>query len=142
MGLRTWHLARAKHHKKVADDLHSQLGHDDWAVVALFYSALHYVHSMLNDEPDLGKDERHPRKHTAPPGPENGGRGVNQLVRDLYGSIRRDYASLFEASRRTRYDFDLLKADDPYSKLLEQHRRIEAFTTMRNAIRPERRDNA
>src|SRR4051794_23850879 len=102
MGARNWHVARAEYHFKVADHLRDD--YPDWAAVALFYSALHYVHSSLADEPSLAKDERHPRKHPAPAGAANGGRGVNQLVRDVYGQIHTQYMSLFEMSRRTRYD--------------------------------------
>ena len=99
MGVRKWHLKRAEHHKKASDFL---LNHfDDWAVVALFYSAMHYVHSSLADEPQLGKDERNPRKHS---GVEPGSRGTNQLVKALYPEISTSYRSLYEASRRTRYD--------------------------------------
>ncbi|MEZ0382163.1 hypothetical protein [Mycobacterium sp. pW045] len=99
MGVRKWHLKRAEHHKAASDYL---VGHfDDWAVVALFYSAMHYVHSSLADEPGLTKDERNPRKHS---GVEQGSRGTNQLVKAVYPSISAPYRSLYEASRRTRYD--------------------------------------
>ena len=103
MGARHWHVARAKRHKEVADFL-AENGHHDWAAVALFYSALQWVHSSLADEPGLPRDERHPRKHTAPAGEANAGRGVNQLVRDIYPSVHESYRSLFELSHRTRYD--------------------------------------
>ena len=33
---------------------------------------------------------------------------MNQLVRDVYPSINRSYKSLYELSRRTRYDVDAL----------------------------------
>lgn len=112
MGTRAWHVARAKHHKKAADYLHGDSTFDDWACTALFYSALQYVHSSLADEPSLAKDERHPRKHTAPPGDQFGGRGVNQLVATLYGEIEISYKSLFELSRRTRYDINQLATTD------------------------------
>ena len=92
MGARKWHVARAEHHLEVGQ--HLQGRYEDWAAVALAYSALHYVHSSLADEPALLKDERHPRKHTAPAGAGNGGRGTNQLVRDLYPSIHVQYRSL------------------------------------------------
>jgi hypothetical protein len=46
---------------------------------ALFCSALQNVHSPLADEPTLVKDERHPRKRSAPQGAQHGGRGLNQL---------------------------------------------------------------
>jgi hypothetical protein len=99
MGVRKWHLKRAEHHKNASDYMLSQF--DDWALVALFYSAMHYVHSSLADEQNLNKDERNPRKHS---GVEWGSRGTNQLVRALYPQIHPQYMSLFEISRRTRYD--------------------------------------
>ena len=108
MGSREWHLARAKRHKEAADHLAAN-DFDDWAAVALFYSAHQYVHSALSGDPTLPRDERHPRKHTAPPGPESGGRGTNQLVAALFpDEINVAYRSLFEASHRTRYDFQQL----------------------------------
>ena len=55
MGHRNWHLARAAHHKTVADFL--ALEQEDWAAVALAYSALHYIHSSLADELTVPKDE-------------------------------------------------------------------------------------
>lgn len=108
MGASKWHVARAERHKEVADFL-TKNGHDDWAAVALFYAAMMHVHSVLSSDPDLSKDERHPRKHTAGPGAANGGRGTNQLVAALFPSaVNTAYRSLFEASHRTRYDFQQL----------------------------------
>lgn len=133
MGARGWHVARAKHHAEVAAYLEATYA--DWAAVALFYSALHYVHSSLADEPSLPKDERHPRKHTAPSGAENGGRGVNQLVRDLYPGIELSYKSLFDASRRTRYDLDKL-GPMAVPMLKRQHRDVREFCVALNGTRP------
>lgn len=132
MGHRNWHLARAKHHKSVADFLVST--HEDWAAVALSYSALHYVHSSLADELGVPKDERHPRKHTAPAGPSNGGRGTNQMVRDLYPSIHVAYRSLFEMGRRTRYDINTL-GPQAYKLLLVQFESVKNFCVSLNGTR-------
>ncbi|SDI79850.1 hypothetical protein SAMN05444157_0211 [Frankineae bacterium MT45] len=118
MGARGWHVARADHHKRVADFLQEE--HPDWAAVALFYSAMMYIHSSLADESRLVKDERHPRKHTAKAGSEHGGRGTNQLVRDLYPNVHTQYISLFEMSRRTRYDIAQLGGEFAYKMLLRQ----------------------
>lgn len=98
------HLARAEHCKAASERLED--GFKDWAAVALFYSALHYVHSCLADEPGLVKDERHPRKHSRPAGQDL--RGTNQLVRDIYPEINVQYRSLEELSHRTRYDLGVL----------------------------------
>jgi hypothetical protein len=124
MGARVWHVARANYHKEVAE--HLAQSYADWACVTLFYSALHWVHSSLADEPSLPKDERHPRKHTAPAGHANGGRGVNQLVRDLYPTIHVQYISMFEISRRTRYDVDKL-GPNTYSLLVRQWTDVSQF---------------
>ena len=132
MGARSWHIARAKHHKNVADFLEAQ--HPDWAAVALFYSALQYVHSSLADESGLPKDERHPRKHTSPGGPGHGGRGLNQLVRDVYPSIHQQYMSLFDMSRRTRYDFEQLGAGT-YPLLVLQWKDVERHCVALNGTR-------
>ena len=134
MGARQWHVARAKHHLEVAEFL--AVTYVDWAAVALFYSALQYVHSSLADEPGLRKDERHPRKHTAPAGEANGGRGINQLVRDLYPAIQIAYMSLFDASRRTRYDFDQLGHDQVWPLLKAQHRVVVDYCVSLNGTRP------
>lgn len=133
MGAREWHVARAKHHKEVADYLEEP--YPDWFAVALFYSALQYVHSALADEPELVKDERHPRKHTAGPTPGNGGRGVNDLVRDLYPDINVQYRSLFEMSHRTRYDAKQLGEMLP-QLLLVQYKDVVRFCKQRCAGRP------
>lgn len=122
MGARNWHIARAKRHLEVAEFLAAS-GHHDWAAVALFYSGHQWVHSSLADEPDLVRDERHPRKHTMPPGEGSGGRGTNQLVAALYPAISVQYRSLFDLSWRTRYDWDNLARgmDEPTLWKLLRH---------------------
>lgn len=99
MGVRKWHIKRAEHHKNASDHMLGDF--DDWAVVALFYSAMHYVHSSLADEVDLCKEERNPKKHS---GVVVNSRGTNQLVLAKYPQINLQYRSLYEGSRRTRYD--------------------------------------
>jgi hypothetical protein len=114
MGTRNWHIARANRHLEVAEFLAAGSQHD-WAAVALFYSAHQWVHSSLADEPCLARDERHPRKHTMPPGEGSGGRGTTQLVAAQYPEIEVQYRSLFEMSWRTRYDWNKLSTgmDEP-----------------------------
>ncbi|MFG1931321.1 hypothetical protein ACGFK1_11770 [Mycobacterium sp. NPDC048908] len=130
MGVRKWHLKRAEHHKKACDYL---LNHfDDWAMVALFYSALHYVHSSLADEPDLAKDERHPRKHTSF---EPTARGTTQMVNAMYPSIAVPYGSLFELSHRTRYDIAQL-GTMAVPGALKQWETIKRFCESLNDSRP------
>lgn len=110
MGASAWHRARADRHQEVADFLEGQRdNYEDWAAVALFYAAMMHVHSVLSGQPGLSKDERHPRKHTSPGGLGSGGRGTNQLVAALFPpDVNLAYRSLFEASHRTRYDFNQL----------------------------------
>lgn len=134
MGARTWHLERAKRNKEASDAFETDW--PEWCVIALFYSALHYVHSSLADEPDLPKDERHPRKHTSPGGED--GRGLNQLVRDVYPEIHVQYRSLFELGHRTRYDVQQLgPLTIPMAR--KQWSEIKAFCEGKNQGRPPRR---
>jgi hypothetical protein len=112
MGTRKWHLARAERNKQASEAF--QADFPEWAVTALFYSALHYVHSSLADEPGLPKDERHPRKHTALA--SEAGRGTNQLVRDRFPEINVAYRSLVEFGHKSRYD--VLNLDDRTIPLL------------------------
>lgn len=134
MGTRTWHLARASHHRKAGDYNAKAPDFIDWALVAYFYSAHELVHSVLSGEPSLSKDERHPRKHTSHGGPGNGGRGTNQLVRAHMGSIYKDYINLFEASQRTRYDIAKL-GDKRVADFVRALDRIEKFTDLTNRTR-------
>jgi hypothetical protein len=105
---------------------------DDWAVVALFYSAMHYVHSSLADEPNLNKDERNPRKHS---GVDQGSRGTNQLVRALYPEIHTQYRGLYEASWRTRYDIAQL-GSAAVPTLTKQWEDVKRFCEGLNQGRP------
>jgi len=130
MGVRKWHLKRAEHHKDASDHMLGPF--NDWAVVALFYSAMHYVHSSLADEPDLTKDERNPRKHS---GVEVGNRGTNQLVRAMYPEIHVQYRSLYEASWRTRYDIAQL-GSTAIPLLTTQWREVKQFCEGLNQGRP------
>jgi hypothetical protein len=127
MGSRVFHLARADHNLKVAEHLAEHEEYADWAVVALFYAAHQWVHSALSGEPELVKDERHPRKHTGGPGAAQGGRGTNQLVAALYPrDVNEAYRSLHDLSRRTRYDMDRLAPDAAAYRLAKLQ-----FTTVR-----------
>lgn len=132
MGSRTWHVARAEYHKTVADHLYTT-EYEDWAIVALYYSALHFADSILADDPALPKDERQPRKHT---GREPGSRGRNQLIAAQCPVINRDYRDLEEMSRRTRYDVKkLTDATSVYDKLLSSWQHIEHYARMMHMTR-------
>lgn len=136
MGARSWHVACAEHHKSAAKHIQTDEEYLDWAVVALFYAANHFVHSVLADIEEVGKDERHPRKHTAPRGVDSGGRGTNQMVRDYCNPIRRQYMDLYEASRRTRYDVNRLGERRAYEKFEEMLRRVEEYCRTMHVARP------
>lgn len=125
-------VARARYHLEVAE--HLSPSYVDWATVALFFSAARLVHSCLVDEPGVQKG--HPRKHTAPATKGNGGRGANQMVRDLYPEdVHEAYRSLFELSRRKRYESDQLGGPLVWSLARLQYDLIEKFCIGRNAGR-------
>ena len=132
---RKYHLAKAEYNLTVSTHLRDT-EYIDWAVTALFYSALHLIDAFLDGEESLPKDERHPRKHSANADQGNGGRGRNQLVAATLKPINKDYRSLREASRRARYDIhklDKASADSitTYDRLLAQYRSIEQYVKMR-----------
>lgn len=137
MGSRDFHLKRAKHHLEVADHLAANQAYVDWAAVAYFYAAHQMVHSTLSGDPGLSKDERHPRKHNSYGGEGTGGRGTNQLVRDVLAPVHRSYRSLNEASQRARYDFKTW-GDFPLARLREQYEEVERYCLMLNLTRPDR----
>jgi len=122
-------LAKAKYNLEVSTHLKANTAYTDWAVTALYYSALHLVDAFLDGQEDLAKDERHPRKHSANATPGNGGRGRNQLVQALLKPVRKEYRSLEEASRRSRYDMEVLDPD-AYGRLVEQYKRFEQCVRM------------
>lgn len=136
MGASKWHKARAGYHLSVANHLHRSTEFADWALVALYYSALHHVDAVLANDPELPKDERHPRKHS---GLEHGSRGRNQLVRSqMPPKIKRAYRQLEELSRRTRYDVDKLSdASDAFTRALPWHEDIAQYEALMNLTRSE-----
>jgi hypothetical protein len=99
MGSARFHIARAERNYEACLFMRSE--YPEWAGVALFYSALHYVDAALADERHLNKDERNPRKHV---GYEPNARGRNQIVLSEYPDIGTEYMSLYDMSRRSRYD--------------------------------------
>lgn len=137
MGARKFHEVRAAHHLDVAEHLTAFPDYLDWAIVALFYSAHQCVHSALSGEPELSKDERHPRKHNSYGGDGTGGRGTNQIVRDIFPrQVHLAYRSLFEASTRTRYDF--VELGQPYARFRAQRDLVATHCQMLNMTRPDR----
>lgn len=133
MGARTWHIARADYHKEVADFLNADGRYKDWSIVALYYSALHFMDSVLCDEPEIPKDERHPRKHS---GMEVGNRGRHQLVASYCRAANRPYRKLEQMSRRTRYDVEKLsEGGNAYDRALPWWREVERYARMMHMVR-------
>lgn len=94
MGASEDHLAYAKKAFTEATALLNR--HHAWAVVALFYSALHMVHALLAENEDLPLSAQHPEAHG---GPE----GTNAIVRNYLKDIDGAYRSLYDASIDVRY---------------------------------------
>lgn len=129
---RVYHHRKAQYNVEVAAHLRANTAYIDWAVTATFYAALHLVDSMLAVS-DLPKDEQHPRKHSASAAPGNGGRGRNQLVAAQFPAIRKAYRSLEEASRRARYDLQILDPE-AYKRLQAQYQEIVRYEQMMSKV--------
>ena len=135
MGSAKFHLARAERNFQACQFMRAEF--PEWAGVALFYSALHYVDWALADERQLNKDERNPRKHV---GFEPGARGRNQIVAKEYAEIAVEYNSLYDMSRRSRYDVGRLSqglGDDNavLDLMIGQWRNVKEFCERRRAAR-------
>lgn len=96
------HLTRADAALQAAKAL--QRSHSAWALVPLFYSAMHVMHACF-DRDALPADQRHPGGHKSRW--SNGARvswGTTDVVRALYPTrVSRLYNSLFDAGHATRY---------------------------------------
>jgi len=136
MGSARFHIARAERNYDACLFMRSE--YPEWAGVALFYSALHYVDAALADERHLHKDERNPRKHV---GFEKDARGRNQIVLGEYPGIGVEYMSLYDMSRRSRYDLGRLSVglggDDatPLTLMIGQWQNVKDFCLKRKASR-------
>lgn len=132
MGSAKFHISRAERNYEAC--LYMKPEFPEWAGVALFYSALHYVDAALANEQHLNKDERNPRKHV---GFERGARGRNQIVQSEYRAIATEYNSLYDMSRRSRYDLGRLSeglGDDAALQLMiGQWQNIKDFCVKRRA---------
>jgi hypothetical protein len=85
------HLSRAVGNENLARSLDFDDGLQvDWAIVLLFYSALHYIDSFL-----AGKN-KHPRSHDA--------RDSEVESNGTINAIYKDYRRLKDGSREARYD--------------------------------------
>ena len=86
--------------------------HADWIGTLAFYKALHSVDSYFAEL------EIHPQGH----------RERNRRVQEYLGSIHRQYAALYRASRRARYD-DFTYQDKPLEVgvLINRSSSIESY---------------
>lgn len=133
------HLARAAHHRTVADALR-HVGEDQWATVAYFYSALHLMKEALIVDPiwnDAGRlaavdeglqpDHRFTSTHRGKRG--SGVIGTNDLVQLFYPTAIGPYDKLHQASCAVRYEAGLnIPIDrvlDAYGRVRQAHERQE-----------------
>lgn len=87
------HIEQAEHNKKVAKALLQSSGGRDWAIIATFYSALHYVQASLIDLNVNPLPDNHPDR--------------NEIVYEKHThSCFYAYKELYEASRKLRYLID------------------------------------
>lgn len=75
-----------------------------WALVPLFYSAMHLMHARF-DEDRIPEDERHPRQHRSLRGRDGKIRewGTFDVVVARYSGVSSIYRSLETVSRMVRY---------------------------------------
>lgn len=134
MGAARWHVKRAERNFEACQ--HNRELFPEWAGTALFYSALHYVDSALADERQLPETERKPRKHV---GFEPTARGRNQLVAAVFPEISVAYMSLYDMSRRTRYDHGQLSISlddsDALTMMITQWEAVRDFCNKRRSGR-------
>lgn len=106
------HCERSRNHLDSARRIIEQS--DEWAVVALFYSAYHAMKAALINDPafDSMTDVKKLNPHLTPGDRfvtqhkvrrTQAGFGVNELVQILYPQYARDYERLHQASIQVRY---------------------------------------
>lgn len=100
------HIARADEAIAAARAL--RVPHPAWALVPLFYSAMHLMHARF-DADQLPTDRRHPDRHNSyRPGGSIVAWGTTDVVRQHYSTtISRAYTSLVMAGHATRYSSPL-----------------------------------
>lgn len=85
------HLAQAARNEALSQQL--EVGYPEWAITALFYSALHYVEAYFYHHAG-GSQPQHYVTH----GTRNSG------VAQRLGTLHRPYMVLYNRSRDARYD--------------------------------------
>ncbi len=104
MGRELAHRARASDALAVARAL--RVSYPAWALVPLFYSAMHLMHARF-DADNLPADQRHPLRHNSQR--DVSGNVIKWGTLDVVvihypPTISRAYKSLYAASRAVRYD--------------------------------------
>lgn len=103
--------------------------HPEWAVVPLFYAAMHLLHAWLDERANVPVDQRHPEQHTSY---RSGGQiirwGTNDVVaRWCPPAVSRAYKSLFNAGRVMRYSLAPYLGGGADQRLWDDYATIEAF---------------
>jgi len=93
----TYHISKAKRNERFyrKHDLDKST-FNEWAVVTLFYSSLHYIDAVLSQDTSLPGDLRDPRNHQKR-------RDAILRCRDLR-SIENEYIQLSDRSWQARYN--------------------------------------
>jgi hypothetical protein len=94
MGDTNFHIKKAERNELFFQSLRASL-FDEWGVVVLFYSALHYVDAILAREFRLPPACQHPQEHN------ERNTGVAQSL--TLGDIYKDYKLLYDRSLDARY---------------------------------------
>jgi hypothetical protein len=107
------HRARAADALALAVAQALRPGYPAWALVPLFYSAMHLMHARF-DADGLPADQRHPQRHNS----QRDSSGIvikwgtlDVVVMNYRPPVSRAYKSLFSASRVVRYDMAALPGD-------------------------------
>lgn len=105
-------LALAESNRRLADRLAAS-GDHNWAIVLVFYSALHLVTALMIREAEYSDDVRHP--HRA------------RFVDDFHPMLSVNYEHLYEKSVRSRY-WPLYRADrDTYDRQVKLLSAMRAY---------------
>ncbi len=120
------HLVLAAKHLDAGDQL-SVRGYHAWAVVAIFYLAMHMVHAGLPFVDGLTTAQQYPESHS---GRIRGQEGTTVVVTKFVPSIGKAYRSLFDASVDVRY-----KAEWPHREVASNHRHADLPVVARWACR-------
>ena len=96
MGAQSFHIEKAERNERFFQscNLGASL-YNEWAVVVLFYAAVHYVDAVLARESVLPRTQRHPHDHPR--------RNTGVANSPTLGPIALLYLNLYDRSRDARY---------------------------------------